>query len=119
MSFPLQFPKEEPLLTVTHRTHALQSSCPSADPFGCRVATSALWIIELHNGDDSRLTHELLSKAFLPALDDIERAWRSNWRVAQQSQDKNGGKGALIIVGNRKQNKFFSNGDLMPNRVVP
>lgn len=46
----------------------------------------------------------------MPALDAVERDWRNNWRVSQQSKDKEGGKGALIVVGNRKQNKFFSNG---------
>lgn len=69
-----------------------------------------LWVLELHNGDDSRLTHDLISKAILPALDEVERSWRQQWREAQKTKNKESGRGALIIVGNRKQNKFFSNG---------
>jgi len=45
-----------------------------------------------------------------PALDVVERDWREQWRAAQSSGDKEGGKGALIIVGRRDQDKFFSNG---------
>ncbi|GJE85516.1 enoyl-CoA hydratase/isomerase family protein [Phanerochaete sordida] len=91
MSFPTSFPDDKPLVTVTH-------------------PTNVLWVLELHNGDDSRLTHDLISKAVLPALDEVERSWRKQWREAQQTKTKEGGRGALIIVGNRKQNKFFSNG---------
>ena len=41
----------------------------------------------------------------------VEREWRGQLRAAKQSNDKEGGKGALIIVGRRDQDKFFSNGD--------
>ncbi|EKM57765.1 uncharacterized protein PHACADRAFT_139039 [Phanerochaete carnosa HHB-10118-sp] len=91
MSFPISLPQGKPLVTVTH-------------------PTNALWVLELHNGDDSRLTHDLIGKAFLPALDEVERSWRQQWREAQQTEGKEGGRGALVLVGNRKQNKFFSNG---------
>ena len=47
----------------------------------------------------------------MPALDMVEREWRGQLRAAKQSNDKEGGKGALIIVGRRDQDKFFSNGD--------
>jgi len=47
----------------------------------------------------------------MPAFDLIEREWRGQLRAAQQSNDKGGGKGSLIIVGRRDQDKFFSNGD--------
>ena len=67
-------------------------------------------MLELHNGDDSRLTHEFIGQAVLPALDEVERSWRQQWREAAKTKSKEGGRGALIIVGNRKQNKFFSNG---------
>lgn len=69
-----------------------------------------LWVIEMHNGDDSRLTHEFIGNAFMPALDAVERHWRDNWRQATQTKNKDGGRGAVVIVGNRKQHKFFSNG---------
>ncbi|KZT29700.1 ClpP/crotonase [Neolentinus lepideus HHB14362 ss-1] len=92
MSYPLQFPAGgEPILTLTH---------PS----------SSLWVIELHNGDDSRLTQLLIEKCLKPALDIVERHWREDRRKAIAAKDKEGGKGALIIVGNTKQDKFFSNG---------
>jgi len=74
-----------------------------------------LWIIELHNGEDSRLTEALINDAFKPALDTVEKHWNENRRNNpgndQQGKTKgNGGEGALIIVGKRDQDKFFSNG---------
>lgn len=72
--------------------------------------TSSIWILELHNGDDSRLTQLLVEKGLKPALDAVERHWRDDRRKAVAAKDKEGGKGALIIVGNTKQDKFFSNG---------
>jgi Delta3-Delta2-enoyl-CoA isomerase len=43
-------------------------------------------------------------------LDAVEREWRTNWRASQKTKDQESAKGAVVIVGNRKQNKFFSNG---------
>ncbi|KAF9266562.1 ClpP/crotonase [Marasmius fiardii PR-910] len=103
-SYPLSLPAENPLVTLTH-------------------PKNTLWIIELHNGQDSRLTPELIDGGLKPALDAVERDWRDGWRRYQQTKDKNGdapgddGKGALIIVGRRDQDKFFSNG-LDLTRVV-
>ncbi|KAJ7671635.1 ClpP/crotonase-like domain-containing protein [Mycena polygramma] len=91
MSFPLSFPAQNPLVTVTQ---------PKA----------TLWVIELHNGPDNRLTPNLVDLAFKPALDAVERQWRNQWRAVQDSKDKSGGSGALVIVGRRDQDKFFSNG---------
>ncbi|KAG6854391.1 putative secondary metabolism biosynthetic enzyme [Blastosporella zonata] len=99
MSYPLSLPAEDPLLTLTH-------------------PKPSLWIIELHNGVDNRLTHALIDRGLKPALDTVERDWREQWRLAQQSTDKTGGKGALIIVGRRDQDKFFSNGLDFPNAVA-
>jgi len=99
MSFPLRLPQAEPLLTITH-------------------PKSTLWIIELHNGQDNRLTVNLVDNALKPALDAVEKSWREGWRAAQQTKGKEGGKGALIIVGRRDQDKFFSNG-LDFESVVP
>ncbi|KAI9000527.1 ClpP/crotonase [Trametes punicea] len=91
MPYPVGFPGDNALVTVTHPT-----------PW--------LWVIELHNGVDSRLTDTLILRGILPALDTVERHWRENWRAGQAKKDDHLCKGALIIVGNRKQDKFFSNG---------
>jgi len=91
MSYPLRLPANAPLITLTH-------------------PKPSLWIIELHNGHDNRLTVDLVDHGLKPALDAVERDWREQWRTAQKAKDKNGGKGALIIVGRRDQDKFFSNG---------
>ena len=74
------------------------------------IAKSHLWVIELHNGQDARLTVELVDQGLRPALDAVEKHWRQQWRAAQKTKDKKGGEGALIIVGRRDQDKFFSNG---------
>ena len=78
------------------------------------LAKPSLWIIELHNGQDNRLTQELINKGLMPAFDMVEREWRNQLGVAKQRNDKEGGKGSLIIVGRRDQDKFFSNGDFHP-----
>ncbi|KAJ6577358.1 ClpP/crotonase [Mycena capillaripes] len=99
MSYPLTFPAQNPLdktqdniVTVTH-------------------PKDALWVIEMHHGADNRLTPTLVDQALKPALDAVERHWRSQWRaVPKDSKDKSGGNGAVIIVGRKDQDKFFSNG---------
>jgi len=88
---PLSLPKNAPVITLTR-------------------PTPSLWIIELHNGQDSRLTADLVNNGLKPALDAVERDWREQWRTASKTQDKAGGRGALIIVGKRDQDRFFSNG---------
>jgi enoyl-CoA hydratase/carnithine racemase len=62
----------------------------------------------LHNGEDSRLTARLIGEALRPALDMVEKHWTNN-RLTTLA---NAGEGALIIVGKRDQDKFFSNGFL-------
>ncbi|KAJ7284633.1 ClpP/crotonase-like domain-containing protein [Mycena rebaudengoi] len=91
MSYPLSLPKNAPIVTLTH-------------------PQDTVWVIELHNGQDNRLTPTLIDLALKPALDLVETHWREQWRAAQKSKDKSGGNGALIIVGRRDQDKFFSNG---------
>ncbi|KAI0711919.1 ClpP/crotonase [Cerioporus squamosus] len=91
MSYPVSFPANNPLVTVTN---------PSP----------AVWVIELHNGADNRLTDVLITQALKPALDTVERHWRENWRAGQAKKDESLCRGALVIVGNTKQDKFFSNG---------
>ena len=49
----------------------------------------------------------------MPALDIVEREWRERQRAALKSKMLEEGKGALIIVGKRDQDKFFSNGLLI------
>ena len=80
-----------------------------------------LWTIELHNGEDNRLSNDLIDRALKPALDVVEREWRVRWRQAQtvaanktnkEDISKSLGRGALVIIGKRDQNKYFSNGEL-------
>lgn len=111
MSYPASFPQEQPIVTLTQRMCTPVSRVPVSNLSLANLAKDALWVIELHNGDDSRLSHELISRAFMPALDAVERHWRKNWREAMKTKGKEGGRGALVIVGNRKQHKFFSNGE--------
>ncbi|KAE9408376.1 ClpP/crotonase [Gymnopus androsaceus JB14] len=85
-TYPLSLPAGDPLITLTH-------------------PKKSLWIIELHNGQDSRLTHDLINQGLKPALN------------ADQNANKNEGKGALIIVGRRDQDKFFSNGKVFRARA--
>jgi len=90
-SYPLRLPVDNPVVTLTNpKPH--------------------LWVIELHNGQDNRLTTTLVNQGLRPALDAVEKHWRERWRNAWDAGDKEGGRGALIIVGRRDQDKFFSNG---------
>jgi hypothetical protein len=73
-------------------------------------AQETVWVIEMHNGPDNRLTPTLVDLALKPALDAVERHWRNQWRAVQNLKDKSGGNGAVILVGRRDQDKFFSNG---------
>jgi len=78
-------------------------------------AIDGLWIIELHNGVDSRLTKQMIEDALRPALDVVEQHWNENRHLDSTTLKKDtsaghGGEGALIIVGKRDQDKFFSNG---------
>jgi len=91
MSSPISLPAGSPLLTITH-----------SKPF--------LWIIELHNGVDNRLTHDLVKKGIMPALDIVEREWREQRWASLEKKKIEEGRGALIIVGKKDQDKFFSNG---------
>ena len=111
MNYPLRLPSNDPILTLTKRN--LDHSTIYDTKADLAIAKSSLWIIELHNGEDNRLTQTLVDQAFKPALDIVERHWRKQWRTAKRAMDKpEEGGGALIIVGKRSQNKFFSNGRL-------
>ncbi|PIL35763.1 hypothetical protein GSI_02493 [Ganoderma sinense ZZ0214-1] len=101
MSYPVGFPASNPLVTVTH---------PSP----------VVWVVEMHNGADNRLTEFFLTQALKPALDTVERLWRENWRAAVASKDEKLAQGAVILVGNTQQDKFFSNGlDLAGSQKDP
>ncbi|EPT01342.1 hypothetical protein FOMPIDRAFT_1029848 [Fomitopsis schrenkii] len=90
MLYPVRLPADNPIVTLTH-------------------PTPVIWLLELHNGEDSRINETLIDKALHPALDIVEREWRERRREARAAKDKTGGRGALVLVGNRGQNKFFSN----------
>jgi Delta3-Delta2-enoyl-CoA isomerase len=85
---------------------------PQIDRFFPLKAKPSIWIIELHNGQDNRLTETMVTDGLMPALDAVEKSWREKWRAARAASDANAGGGALIIVGRRDQDKFFSNGAL-------
>lgn len=70
--------------------------------------------MELHNGVDNRLTHTLINEGLKPALDAVEKDWRELRNAARAkadtAKDPHAGAGALVILGKKNQDKFFSNG---------
>ncbi|KAF9790443.1 ClpP/crotonase-like domain-containing protein [Thelephora terrestris] len=75
--------------------------------------TAKLWVIELHNGVHNVLALTFVNDAIRPALDVVEEEWRKSLQAVKtkgKSAGPDEGKGALIIIGKRDQNKFFSNG---------
>lgn len=106
-----------------------------------KAASQSIWVMELHNGSDNRLTRYMIEKAFLPALDYVELEWRKQWEIAHKrgstrkavpgsdaslqsnwkynsarldfdsNRDDFDGSGALIITGNLSQDKYFCNGN--------
>ena len=91
MSYPIKLPlfSPAPLATLRH-------------------PNPVIWELELHNGVDSRLNREFIEDAVMKALDLVEKDWRS-------STTEDGAPGALIIVGKKTQQKFFSNGTIYPD----
>ncbi|KDQ15208.1 hypothetical protein BOTBODRAFT_54820 [Botryobasidium botryosum FD-172 SS1] len=69
----------------------------------------ALWILELRNGVDNRLTQPLLVGVLKPALDAVETDWRAT-RGRSSNNPNEWAPAALIITGKLDQDKFFSNG---------
>ncbi|KAF9048516.1 ClpP/crotonase-like domain-containing protein [Panaeolus papilionaceus] len=88
MLSPLSLPAENPVVTLSQ-------------------PKNSLWVLELHNGADNRLTPTVV-KSILAALQAVEAQWRSQVKAAHKAQSDAGG--ALIIVGRKDQDKFFSNG---------
>ncbi|KAF9503722.1 hypothetical protein BS47DRAFT_1402137 [Hydnum rufescens UP504] len=83
---------------------------PISFPIGSPVSlasvhhpTPTIWELEMHHGLDNRLSHEFIDKTLLKALDLVEKDWRS-------STTEVGAPGALIIIGKKSQQKFWSNG---------
>lgn len=120
MSSPISLPTGNPLVTLTHRMFRLIFGVhiDVDHHIFIRPAKPSLWILELHHGLDNRLTQQLINKGVMPALDVVEREWREQQRAAVQNKKLQDGAGALIIVGKRDQDKFFSNGNLCPHLVV-
>jgi hypothetical protein len=85
-------------------------SIPATTERPSALASPTIWIIELHHGVDNRLTHRLITQAFLPALDVVEKEWRTRRRAEIQKKQEDAGAGALVISGAHNQDKFFSNG---------
>lgn len=70
-------------------------------------------MIELQNGVHNVLALAFVNDVIRPALDVVEEEWRESLeaaRVKGKSAGPDEGKGALILIGRRDQNKFFSNG---------
>ncbi|KAG8991155.1 hypothetical protein FRB90_001457 [Tulasnella sp. 427] len=83
----------------------------SSNPLGAlHRPTPNIWVLELKNGSDNRLTGVVCTKVIIPALDIVEKEWRIGRNKALKADDKAGAGGALIIVGRLDQDKFFSNG---------
>jgi hypothetical protein len=74
-----------------------------------------LWILEFHNKTENILTHEAINVGFKPALDLVEREWRTAWRRSRRRTQKSesdeeltgDGSGALIITGH---GRYFCGG---------
>ena len=101
------------MLTLTRRMNAL-SAIFSGLMDAYIAATPRLWVIELHNGVHNVLALTFINDAIRPALDAVEGEWRKSLEAAKakgKSAAPDEGKGALIIIGKRDQNKFFSNGE--------
>jgi len=61
-----------------------------------------------------------INDAIRPALDVVEEEWRKSLKTTRakgKSAAPDEGKGALIIIGKRDQNKFFSNGEVDSSRL--
>lgn len=77
-------------------------------------------MIELHNGVHNVLALTFVNDAIRPALDVVEEEWRKSREIAKakgKSAGPDEGKGALVIIGKRDQNKFFSNGIDFPHAI--
>lgn len=90
------------------RRRSMDLPINSSNPLGAlHRPTPNIWVLELKNGVDNRLTGVVCTKVITPALDIVEKEWRVARNKALKADDKAGAGGAFIIVGNLDQNKFF------------
>lgn len=90
----------------------------SSNPLGAlHRPTPNIWVLEIKNGADNRLTGVVCTKVIAPALDIVEKEWRTARNKALKEDDKAGAGGALIIVGRLDQDRFFSNGFDFPEVI--
>ncbi|KIY66522.1 ClpP/crotonase [Cylindrobasidium torrendii FP15055 ss-10] len=89
MSYPVKFSANASTITVTH-------------------PEEWLWVVELQNGNDNHLDKAMVEQGLQPALDVVEKDWRTQWRTSKKNKEKTGPPGALVFVG--AGDKFFSNG---------
>ena len=113
---PTYFPAgaKEPVLTLTRRMNNALLRYLRANERA--AATPKLWVVELHNaGAYNVLSLTFINDAICPALDLIEQEWRKSVEGAKakgKSAAPDEGNGAVIIIGKRNQNQFFSIGRL-------
>ncbi|KAG9013917.1 hypothetical protein FRB94_004297 [Tulasnella sp. JGI-2019a] len=101
-----------PYLSNEDRTTAFPRAEGSTTMGVIHRPSPTLWLLELRNGTDNRLTGEMLQMVIMPALNLVEKEWRSQWRGSNSdaSVGKASRAGSLIISGPLDQDKFFSNG---------
>ncbi|KAG8886833.1 hypothetical protein FRB98_000915, partial [Tulasnella sp. 332] len=78
-----------------------------------------IWLLELQNGAENRLSVELMQKAINPALDIVEKEHFKLRNTPPESTPEGAEYkgGALIITGLRSQSKFFCNGFILEELV--
>ncbi len=69
--------------------------------------SGSIWLLELRNGRDNRLTGEMCREVISPALDVVEKEWRETRNKAIAEGTKGAGAGSLVITGPQDQMKFF------------
>ncbi|GAA5931177.1 hypothetical protein JCM1841_003479, partial [Sporobolomyces salmonicolor] len=82
------------MATTTFPRSAAQPLVSVSQPYG---PEGGVWLLSMHHMPDNRLT------PLLPALDFIELSYH-------RACEKGHKKGALVLTGERKKGKFFSNG---------
>lgn len=100
-----------PVYPITFPLASVSASSGSSEALATLTRpTPVVWVLRLHNGEDNRLTANVFQNVLMPALDAVERDWRTSWRAAKKGKGglRVEGGGALVITGTG--DKFFSNG---------